>query len=266
MKREGSFLLSWVSLLTEHAALICSSIHHPSVQMIIMTKVKQVKLAILFVLLGVLITIVAVRYQDIKHNAMMQLGSTPMLHVEKTDGRTYLVDVTKEKFDVTAALEQGYKLDGFEFGIGKDTIAPIMKPEYVKPGDPEFESWPEDNAVLGTVIDDQARAYPIRLLSHHEVVNDEINDVSFAACYCPLADLGAVYKCETPKGDITIGTSGWTYNRTFMLYDHTTDSLWYPFENERRRTVIDRIQENILEAVERESSRDLALHWWHHTE
>ncbi len=195
-----------------------------------MDQTKKVKLAILTVLVGVLIVTVAVRFKDIQYNVMAAFDSLPERQVEKENGRTYIVDVAQERFDVTAALNNGFELKGFEFGIGKDTIAPIMKPEFAKPGDEKFEKWPGNEGVLGTVIDGQAKAYPLQLLRYHEVVNDTINEVPIAACYCPLANLGAIYKRETPKGEITIGTSGWTYNRTFMLHDHTTDSLWYPFE------------------------------------
>ncbi|MCH7825850.1 MAG: DUF3179 domain-containing protein, partial [Acidobacteria bacterium] len=41
----------------------------------------------------------------------------------------------------------------------------------------------DDSVVLGVVIDGQARAYSIRLLNAHEVVNDTIGETNFAAVW-----------------------------------------------------------------------------------
>ena len=30
------------------------------------------------------------------------------------------------------------------------------------------------------------------------------------------------------KDTVTLAPSGWTYKRTFVLYDHQSDSLWFP--------------------------------------
>jgi Protein of unknown function (DUF3179) len=43
-------------------------------------------------------------------------------------------------------------------------------------------------------------------------------------------DLAAVYSREIDGKVLTLAPSGWTYNRTFVLYDRETNSLWYPFE------------------------------------
>jgi len=37
-----------------------------------------------------------------------------------------------------------------------------------------------------------------------------------------------VYSREIDGQTITIAPSGWTYKRTFVLYDKETGSLWYP--------------------------------------
>jgi hypothetical protein len=45
-----------------------------------------------------------------------------------------------------------------------------------------------------------------------------------------LADLAAVYSREIDGQVLTLAPSGWTYKRTFVLYDLETGSLWYPYE------------------------------------
>lgn len=38
-----------------------------------------------------------------------------------------------------------------------------------------------------------------------------------------------MYSRELNGEVLTLAASGWTYDRTFVLYDHQTESLWYHF-------------------------------------
>ena len=40
-----------------------------------------------------------------------------------------------------------------------------------------------------------------------------------------------MYSRKIDGKSLTLAPSGWTYKRTFVLYDRETGSLWYPFEN-----------------------------------
>jgi hypothetical protein len=42
-------------------------------------------------------------------------------------------------------------------------------------------------------------------------------------------DLAAVYSREIDGRVLTLAPSGWTYKRTFVLYDKETGTLWYPY-------------------------------------
>jgi hypothetical protein len=39
-----------------------------------------------------------------------------------------------------------------------------------------------------------------------------------------------VYSREIDGRTLTLAPSGWTYKRTFVLYDRETGTLWYPFK------------------------------------
>lgn len=57
--------------------------------------------------------------------------------------------------------------------LGKDAIPAILEPEFV----PVSEASPwmsSEEAVLGLSIGDDHRAYPITMLSRHEIVNDVV--------------------------------------------------------------------------------------------
>jgi len=74
-----------------------------------------------------------------------------------------------------------------QFGIGKDRIASIDDPMFVSPNDPRLMKIPgspyrpseqphtnDEIPVIGYVQNGEARAYPVALLDHHELVNDRI--------------------------------------------------------------------------------------------
>jgi hypothetical protein len=42
--------------------------------------------------------------------------------------------------------------------------------------------------------------------------------------------LAAVYSREIDGRVLVLAPSGWTYKRTFVLYDKETGTLWYPYD------------------------------------
>lgn len=59
-------------------------------------------------------------------------------------------------------------------------IAAITNPQYV----PANQAKIDKNAwILGVVINGQKRAYSLNLLNQHEVVNDKIDELAFAAVW-----------------------------------------------------------------------------------
>ncbi len=66
--------------------------------------------------------------------------------------------------------------------LGFDAIAAILQPRFVSPA--EAEPWMEpQEQVLGVSIDGESRAYPITVLSRHEIVNDVVGGVPIAVTW-----------------------------------------------------------------------------------
>ena len=84
---------------------------------------------------------------------------------------------------------------------------------------------PED-LVVGLLIGDQSRAYPVRLLSLHEVVNDHVNDLAVAVTWCPLCFSAVVYEREIDGVEHIFRASGYLLHDNLVLIDHPTDTLW----------------------------------------
>ena len=89
-------------------------------------------------------------------------------------------------------------------------------------------------------MDGVRKAYSIKDLTRHEIVNDEVNGKPVMAAYCILADLGAVYDRTLLEKEFTFALSGYTYYDDdvwdgmdgFVLWDRETESLWWPLIGE----------------------------------
>jgi hypothetical protein len=61
-------------------------------------------------------------------------------------------------------------------GPPKDGIPALMNPKYVSARKASFLR--KDDKVIGVVLNGEARAYPLRIMSWHELVNDKVGDLS----------------------------------------------------------------------------------------
>jgi hypothetical protein len=77
-----------------------------------------------------------------------------------------------------AIVPKGEILSG---GPPKDGIPAILKPQFVSPKEAEFLK-PGDE-VIGVRMAGQARAYPIKILNWHEVVNDTVNGIPIVVTF-----------------------------------------------------------------------------------
>ena len=66
-------------------------------------------------------------------------------------------------------------------GPPKDGIPALLEPKFVSAGKADFLS-PEDQ-VIGVVISGQPKAYPIKILNWHEVVNDYAGDMPMVVTF-----------------------------------------------------------------------------------
>ena len=66
-------------------------------------------------------------------------------------------------------------------GPPKDGIPAILDPKFVAGSDADFLK--ESDSVIGVEINGEARAYPIRILNMHEIVNDTVNGEPIAVTF-----------------------------------------------------------------------------------
>jgi hypothetical protein len=97
--------------------------------------------------------------------------------VEITDRQGHVWDIS------TAVYKYGFEPDEFDYGLGVNVIRPISGPDFYAPGDPDYPLDGDDFSLVGLTRDDEARAYPLEILSRHEIVNDFVGDAHLAVSY-----------------------------------------------------------------------------------
>ena len=133
---------------------------------------------------------------------------------------------SKNGFELDAALVSPAEiLDG---GPGRDGIRSLDYPAFVSAGDAAFLK--DKDRVLGLELNGVARAYPIRILNYHEIVNDAFGGHGVVITYCPLCNSGIAFDATVDRVRLEFGVSGLLYNSDVLLYDRQTGSLWSQIE------------------------------------
>ena len=115
-------------------------------------------------------------------------------------------------------------------GPPKDGIPSIDDPQFIAVS-AQQELTPTE-PVIGLAINGEARAYPLRILTWHEIVNDTVGGVPIAVTYCPLCNAAIVFE-RTVAGEVTeFGTTGKLRNSDLVMYDRQTESWWQQFLGE----------------------------------
>ena len=109
-------------------------------------------------------------------------------------------------------------------GVAPDAIAAIDEPRF-RPA--RTIDWlADEEAVLVLQVDQQVRAYPVQIMTWHEIVNDVVDDRAIAVTYCPLCNSGVAFDREVGGRTLDFGTSGSLYRSALVMYDRQTESLW----------------------------------------
>ena len=80
-----------------------------------------------------------------------------------------------------------------------------------------------------SVIDEEARAYPISILIWHEIVNDIVGGAPVTVTYCPLCNASLVFERTVENRVLDFGTTGKLRNSDLVMYDRQTESWWQQF-------------------------------------
>jgi hypothetical protein len=105
--------------------------------------------------------------------------------------------------------------------IPRDAIPSVDEPTFGE----TYAGDPGDSVVVYEPESGRPRAYPLRILDYHEIVNDEA-DGPVAVTRCPLCGSAVAYDRRVGERTLTFGVSGKLADDDLVMYDRETDSEW----------------------------------------
>lgn len=114
-------------------------------------------------------------------------------------------------------------------GPPPDGIAPIDNPTNFDAIDVAANWLQPQSPVIALEVDGIARAYPLSILTRHEIVNDRLGTVPVAVTFCPLCNSAIVFDRRVEDETLRFGVSGFLRNSDLIMWDDVTQSWWQQF-------------------------------------
>ena len=116
-------------------------------------------------------------------------------------------------------------------GPPRDGIPPIDEPKFIDFGEAD-QYLGRLEPVISFEINGDVRAYPLQILTWHEIVNDVVGGVPVAVTFCPLCNSAIVFD-RTLDGVVhRFGTSGNLRHSDLIMWDRKTESWWQQLTGE----------------------------------
>ena len=161
--------------------------------------------------------------------------------ISKNNGKFFTIDEKQmlyggkdstQHFDIT---NYSLKDEQFHYGMGRELFPALLEPKFISVQEAD-SIWADSTRFIVAYVGNEVKAYSVKDLTRHEVVNDELNGEPIMAVYCILADLGGIYDRKYGDKELTFALSGYTYYDEevwdgldgFVLWDRETESLWWP--------------------------------------
>jgi hypothetical protein len=130
-------------------------------------------------------------------------------------------DFSRSSVDFAEIIGGGPPKDGIP-SIDDPKFVPIAAMTDLAPTEP----------VVGLMVNGDARAYPLRILTWHEIVNDVVGGIPVVVTYCPLCNSAIVFDRRVEGRAVEFGTTGKLRNSDLVMYDRESESWWQQFLGE----------------------------------
>ncbi len=119
----------------------------------------------------------------------------------------------------------------FSGGVPRDGIPAINNPVFTNPE--AADQWLDaQEPVIALDIGGDARAYPLQILTYHEIVNDQVGGVAVAITFCPLCNSAIAFERTLEGVTFDFGVTGNLRNSDLIMFDRQTESWWQQLTGE----------------------------------
>ena len=110
-------------------------------------------------------------------------------------------------------------------GPPKDGIPALDSPQFKRVAS-ERGIKPREPVITVEIDGAEPRAYPLRYLTWHEIVNDSVGGIPIAVTFCPLCNSGITFDRRVKGRVLSFGVSGKLRNSDMVMFDRETESWW----------------------------------------
>ena len=110
-------------------------------------------------------------------------------------------------------------------GVPRDGIPAIDAPDFINVAT-ETGLDKREPVLVVAFAGAAARAYPLRYLMWHEIVNDTVAGLPVAVTFCPLCNTALVFERRVGGKALTFGVSGLLRHSDMVMFDRETESFW----------------------------------------
>ena len=112
-------------------------------------------------------------------------------------------------------------------GPGKGGIPALDHPSFAPASTIDWLAIREP--VIELTVGRDVRAYPLQILTWHEIVNARVGDIPVAVTFCPLCNTALAFERRVDGRVLDFGTTGKLRDSDLVMYDRQTESWWQQF-------------------------------------
>ncbi len=116
-------------------------------------------------------------------------------------------------------------------GPPRNGIRPLYNPIFESVASADQWLAPQE-PVIHVSVNGEAKAYPLRILTRHEIVNDVVGGEGVAVTFCPLCNTAIAFSREVEGQTLAFGVSGFLRNSDLIMWDDVTESWWQQITGE----------------------------------
>ena len=129
----------------------------------------------------------------------------------------------------TDTINHSVPLSEIQIVLPKGSFPTLDNPIFVSRNE-SLEMFFAEEPVIAIEINGVAKAYPLNILTMHEISNDMLEGIPILVTYCPLCNSGIVYNRElstsSGKEILEFEASGMLRNSDMVMLDRKTETLW----------------------------------------
>ena len=159
-----------------------------------------------------------------------QTEVTPSSPVQRSDAPTEQ-ESDRPPQDATGEFVTDFSLHSVPYteirsgGPPKDGIPSIDRPQFVEVHDADRWIRPMEPVIMLRIGPD-VRAYPVQIVTWHEIINDTVGGVPVVVTFCPLCNTAIAFDRVIRGQRLEFGTTGRLRYSNLIMYDRQTESWW----------------------------------------